>query len=63
MYKTYFNPAATEKQVLWVSHIAIVGWGFTMAILGIIFYEIGISMGWLYVFMCANKFVPPSLFD
>ncbi|KAK0527832.1 hypothetical protein OC834_002077 [Tilletia horrida] len=49
-----YQPVAkkpTEKSLFWVSHISVVIWAVCVGILGIIFYEIGISMGWLYVFM------------
>ncbi|KAJ7244056.1 solute symporter family transporter [Mycena rebaudengoi] len=50
IYKRYFNPHATEKQILRVSHLGVVGFGIFMGILGVIFYEIGISLSWLYGF-------------
>jgi Na+/proline symporter len=51
IYKRYFNPHATEKQILRVSHLGVVGFGIFMGILGVIFYEIGISLSWL----CESK--------
>ncbi|GAA5852528.1 hypothetical protein JCM8547_002531 [Rhodosporidiobolus lusitaniae] len=61
IYVTYINPNASEKQTLFVDHIAIVAYGLFMGVLGVIFYYAGVSMGWLYEFMgvlvgCA---VPP----
>ncbi|CAK5262103.1 unnamed protein product, partial [Mycena citricolor] len=50
VYKRYFNPHATDKQILWVSHAGVVGFGLFMGILGVVFYEIGISLSWLYGF-------------
>ncbi|KAJ7064756.1 hypothetical protein C8F01DRAFT_774330 [Mycena amicta] len=50
VYKRYFNPHATDKQILWMSHIGVVGFGVFMGILGVIFHEIGISLSWLYGF-------------
>ncbi|KAF9027761.1 solute symporter family transporter [Hymenopellis radicata] len=50
VYKRYFNPHASEKQILWVSHAGVVGFGLFMGVLGVIFYEIGISLSWLYGF-------------
>ncbi|KAF9015942.1 hypothetical protein BDZ89DRAFT_1076029 [Hymenopellis radicata] len=47
VYKRYFNPHASEKQILWVSHAGVVGFGLFMGVLGVIFYEIGISLSWL----------------
>jgi len=51
VYKKYINPNATEHQVLRVSHFAVVSFAIVMGFLGLIFYYIGISMGWLYTFM------------
>ncbi|KAF7325696.1 hypothetical protein MKEN_00419700 [Mycena kentingensis (nom. inval.)] len=50
VYKRYFNPHATDKQILWVSHVGVVGFGVFMGVLGVIFHEIGISLSWLYGF-------------
>ncbi|TRM56000.1 solute symporter family transporter [Schizophyllum amplum] len=50
IYKRYFNPHATDKQILWISHISIVAFGIFMGVLGVIFFEIGISLSWLYGF-------------
>ncbi|SJK98572.1 related to DUR3-Urea permease [Armillaria ostoyae] len=50
IYKRYVNPDATDKQILWVSHVGVVGFGIFMGVLGVIFYEIGISLSWLYGF-------------
>lgn len=47
IYKRYFNPNATDKQILWVSHLGVIGFGISMMLLGVIFYEIGISISWL----------------
>lgn len=51
VYKKYINPAATEAQVLKVSHAAVALFALIMGLLGLIFFYIGISMGWLYTFM------------
>ncbi|KAJ7445199.1 solute symporter family transporter [Mycena galericulata] len=49
VYKRYFNPRATDEQILWVSHVGVVSFGIFMGILGVIFHEIGISLSWLSV--------------
>lgn len=51
IYVPYINPSASDKQTLRVNQLAILGYGIFMGILGVIFYSIGISMGWLYLFM------------
>ncbi|KAF7337178.1 hypothetical protein MVEN_02155900 [Mycena venus] len=50
VYKRYFNPHATDKQILFISHAGVIGFGLFMGILGVIFFEIGISLSWLYGF-------------
>lgn len=51
IFRTYIKPDATGKQIIMVSRIAIVGFGIFSGILGIILNKIGISLGWLYLFM------------
>ncbi|KAI0717438.1 urea transporter [Cerioporus squamosus] len=51
VYKKYYNPKATEDQILKVSHAMVAFFAITMGLLGLIFFYIGISMGWLYEFM------------
>ncbi|GAA6015627.1 hypothetical protein JCM10207_008149 [Rhodosporidiobolus poonsookiae] len=48
VYVALINPKATDKQILRADHISVVAWGLFMGVLGVIFHEIGISMGWLY---------------
>ena len=49
IYKTYVNPAATEKQILNVGHLAVAMYAIVCGLAGLIFFYIGVSMGWLYV--------------
>ena len=51
IYGTYINPNATEKQTMRISHIGVCAWGLCMAVFGIMFYKIGISLGWLFEFV------------
>jgi SSS family transporter len=51
VYKKYINPHATEAQVLKVSHAMVAFFALCMGLAGLIFFYIGISMGWLYTFM------------
>ncbi|THU99019.1 urea transporter [Dendrothele bispora CBS 962.96] len=51
VYKKYFNPKATETQLLNMGHYMVAFYGLVMALAGLIFFYIGISMGWLYTFM------------
>jgi urea-proton symporter len=45
VYRAYINKAATGKQIIFVSRIAIVAFGIFSGILGIILQEIGIGLG------------------
>lgn len=47
----YFRPNATDKEMLLVDHIAIAATGLAMALLGTIFFYVGVSMGFLYELM------------
>ena len=49
IWKAYVRPKATERELSVVSHAFIVGWAIIMAALALMFYEIKISLGWLYL--------------
>ncbi|KAI0260739.1 urea transporter [Gloeopeniophorella convolvens] len=51
VYKKYINPHATEAQILRVSHLMVAFFALCMGLAGLVFYFIGVSMGWLYTFM------------
>jgi len=51
VYKRYINPRATEAQIMRVSHMMVAFFAICMGFFGLIFYYIGVSMGWLYTFM------------
>ncbi|KDR70212.1 hypothetical protein GALMADRAFT_144884 [Galerina marginata CBS 339.88] len=48
VYKTYINPMATEEQILRVGHGAVAFYAVVCGLAGLIFFYIGVSMGWLY---------------
>lgn len=50
-YRTYFNPKATGKQIVNVSRVAIVAYGILSGVFAIILQEIGLNLGWVYLFM------------
>ncbi|RCK59165.1 Urea active transporter [Candida viswanathii] len=56
IYKRYFKPDATPKQVVIASKIAVFGWAIFSSVLASIFYGAArISMGWLFNFLgCAT---------
>jgi hypothetical protein len=51
IYKTYINPRASEDQILRVGHAAVALYAVICGLAGLIFFYIGVSMGWLYTFM------------
>ncbi|KAF8237060.1 urea transporter [Tricholoma matsutake] len=51
VYKKYINPGATEPQILRVGHAMVLAYAIVSGLAGLIFYYIGVSMGWLYTFM------------
>ena len=56
MRQKYINPNATEKQILNVSHMMVAAFALAMGIFGVIFFYIGVSMGWLYVSLIPSIF-------
>lgn len=51
IYRQYINPNATGADILKVSRIVIVAFGLFMGALSIALYEIGLNLGWVYLFM------------
>ncbi|KAL0959225.1 hypothetical protein HGRIS_014502 [Hohenbuehelia grisea] len=51
VYKRYINPRANELQILKMGHYMVAFFALCMSLAGVIFFFIGVSMGWLYTFM------------
>ena len=51
VYRQYINPEATGPQILFVSRIVIVAFGLFMGVFSIVLFEIGLNLGWVYLFM------------
>lgn len=51
IYREYINPDATGDQILKVSRIVIVAFGLFMGVFSIVLFEIGLNLGWVYLFM------------
>ncbi|TFK34666.1 urea transporter [Crucibulum laeve] len=51
VYKEYINPNATEAQILRMGHAMVAFYALVCGLAGVIFFYIGVSMGWLYTFM------------
>merc|ERR1712072_547401 len=61
IYREYINPKATGEQILFVSRVVIVLFGLFMGVFSIILNEIGLNLGWVYLFMgiCIGSAVVP----
>lgn len=51
IYREYINPEATGEQILFVSRCVVVVFGLIMGAFAILLFEIGLSLGWVYLFM------------
>ena len=51
IYREYINPEATGAQILFVSRMTIVIFGLCMGCIAIVLNEIGLNLGWVYLFM------------
>jgi SSS family transporter len=51
IYRTYINPEATGRQIIEFSRKVIVAFGVFMGCLAVLLNWIGLSLGWVYLFM------------
>ena len=51
IYRKYINPDATGDQILRVSRIIVVAFGLLMGCLSLVLFELGLHLGWVYLFM------------
>merc|ERR1712045_819518 len=51
IYREYWNKDADGKQILFVSRIVIVVYGLFMGAFSIVLNELGLNLGWVYLFM------------
>ncbi|KAK4227376.1 Sodium:solute symporter family-domain-containing protein [Podospora fimiseda] len=51
LYRAYFNPSASGKKLIWLSHCFVVGYALFIATFSVGLWYAGISMGYLYVMM------------
>jgi urea-proton symporter len=51
VYREYMNPQASGEQILYVSRLAVVVFGLFMGAFSILLKEIGLNLGWVYLFM------------
>mmetsp|Transcript_36930 Transcript_36930/g.104203 ORF Transcript_36930/g.104203 Transcript_36930/m.104203 type:complete len:701 (-) Transcript_36930:214-2316(-) len=51
VYRQYFNPKASGKQIIKVSRYVIIAYGVFSGILAVVLLAIGLSLGWVYLAM------------
>eukprot|EP00775_Hariotina_reticulata_P012232 gene12232-12370_t len=51
VYRTYINPKANGKQIVFVSRIMVCVFAVLSGVLAIVLMKIGLSLGWVYLFM------------
>jgi len=51
IYGTYGKKQPTSDDILKISRITVVGFGLFMGVLSIILFKMGLSLGWVYLFM------------
>ncbi|KAE8451376.1 hypothetical protein EG329_004005 [Mollisiaceae sp. DMI_Dod_QoI] len=64
IYQTYFDPTASGKKLIYMSHSMVIGFGLFMASFSVGLYYAGISMGYLYVMMgviISSAVIPATL--
>ena len=64
IYRAYINPQATGEQILRVSRYVVFIFGALMGLLSIVLNEIGLNLGWVYLFMgvvIGSAVVPVSM--
>ncbi|ONH65133.1 Urea active transporter [Cyberlindnera fabianii] len=64
IYRSYINPNATGKQLMWTNYISVCGFTLAMVGFGIGLYESEVSLGFLYNFMgviIASAVIPATL--
>ncbi|KAK9458739.1 uncharacterized protein V1516DRAFT_697433 [Lipomyces oligophaga] len=64
VYKTYINPQATGRQLIFVSHSCVIGYGLVLAGFSVGLYYAGVSMGYLYLLMgviISSAVIPATL--
>jgi hypothetical protein len=51
IYQTYFDPQASGKKLIYMSHAMVIGFGLFMAAFSVGLFYAGVSMGYLYLLM------------
>ena len=64
IYQTYYNPKASGRRLIYMSHSCVVGFGFIMAAFSTGLFYAGIGMGYIYLMMgviVSSAVLPASL--
>lgn len=64
VYRAYINKDATGDEILKVSRITVFVFGALMGVLSIVLNEMGLNLGWVYLFMgvvIGSAVVPVSM--
>jgi len=51
LYRTYFNPEASGKRLIYMSHMLVIGYAIFISTFSVGLWYAGISLGYLYVMM------------
>lgn len=51
IYKIYFNPKASGKRLIYISHISVITFGLVMSAWAVGLYYVNIDLGYLYLLM------------
>ncbi|CAI5963936.1 unnamed protein product [Closterium sp. NIES-64] len=51
IYRTYINPKATGRQILFYSRVFVLSYGLFMGVLAVGLSELRVSLGWMYLVM------------
>eukprot|EP00878_Enallax_costatus_P017535 GHUV01018420.1.p1 GENE.GHUV01018420.1~~GHUV01018420.1.p1 ORF type:complete len:502 (+),score=164.21 GHUV01018420.1:1083-2588(+) len=64
VYRPYINKKASGKQIIFVSRMIVLVYGVLSGVLAIVLLKIGLSLGWVYLFMgiVVGSAVPPIAF-
>eukprot|EP00775_Hariotina_reticulata_P003269 gene3269-3546_t len=64
VYRSYINKKASGKQIIFVSRVMVLVYGVLSGVLAIVLLKIGLSLGWVYLFMgiVVGSAVPPIAF-
>ena len=64
IYRTYFNPNAAGKKLIWTSHCIVVGYALFISSFSVGLFYAGVSMGYLYLLMgviISSAVIPAAL--